>query len=288
MKQLLHTVGILFLCLVLSNCNQTVKKTEPHTTNSGPLILALTDQMIEERVALSRPIVNKWITSAFLVANITNDSQAMQAITIMRNKCYGLPVAIEGKRGTHDITAPENPNAPGICYTVVTRTDKLLMMPWAGEYNFQIAASYADSRISLDAELDALMSNLYLRGLILHHEMHHWKQDVVEKRLGKISRFMVEVEAYEYQFTLLDRLKLPGYDKFIQEELAKPYLPPNKPYLNERIAQMFGGFTSQVELEVAGYLMYRRVMFKKYDQDSSTALSKKEVFMRMSSDKSNH
>ncbi|KKT28416.1 MAG: hypothetical protein UW43_C0003G0020 [Candidatus Yanofskybacteria bacterium GW2011_GWA1_44_21] len=122
-----------------------------------------------------------------------------------------------------------------------------------------------------------------VRGLILVRELY------VKSRLGnrRATNAGVEVDAYEFQFGILDDLNLPGYKESIRDDM--PYIMEdhtNGQYdslnlTNPRLPLMFPDVKQhEVAYYFAGQLIYKRTLFRVFElmYKGSEARKAKERF----------
>jgi hypothetical protein len=234
---------------------------------------------IEDRLNSAKPTINNWIGSAEYVANKADDRNAKLAVNAMKNYCLGMPIVYKGSPSTQFIAAPQNPKSPSVCFNVITEKDLEEMPQWRKMLVDQgMAAQYDRQMLLIQDSPQSRVTNRNLVGLIALHEMCHWKQDKIDGKLHGQFDPKIEIEAYEFEFGLLDKLNLPKYAEFMTVETAKPFSNQN-PYLNHPdLTAMFGPMTAQ-ESKAAATLLYLRVAFNHFNKNPATSLTIKSNFI---------
>jgi hypothetical protein len=114
-----------------------------------------------------------------------------------------------------------------------------------------------------------------IRGLVVSHEMRHVEQSLAiaaGQAVRPDSEHYYELDAYEFEFEVLDRLNLPGYNSFIQDEVRRirddvktmGRAVPNG--ADPRLAEIFPGLgQSSEERETVAALLLVRAAFKFYE-----------------------
>lgn len=129
-----------------------------------------------------------------------------------------------------------------------------------------------------------------LKGLIAQHEMQHWLQKIkpapplISKQLLKLLR---ELNAYEFEFSLLDKLKLPGLPELIASERTRirKYLQANQSFETNfddpMLVKVFGPFPSEVGRKNAATIIMIKALFAEFDSlyPPQAALQKKLNFL---------
>lgn len=303
------TVACILITLTTASCSSSngsvIKTTDAsprHGSTNGPTVnSSSTDSsinpsgefikgappskaLIVERSKLTEQVIKPWVDSVNEIAKVTKDSNIQVAVDILNNHCVSAPMNYQDLPASQVLTEPKNLNKSGICFTVITEKDKQDIPAWKEKLDREnFTASYGLNSIAVEQSRSEQMKNKYLRGLVMLHELQHWKQDVVDGIVGKAPHGFIEADAYEFELSVLDQLKLPGYDEFIKTEVAKMDISTNKlvnPFLNDpRVGAMFGPMNPDFEQKLASTLLWFRVLFKKYDQDPKTANARKNSIM---------
>ncbi len=288
MKKITVSIYITLIAIILLGCsspnNGTRKQVVANTTTEKNIKhLPVSAEETQQRLAISKPIVNSWIDSMKAVAEKSGQKDLWEAIHIANNKSYAMPVEYNNQPAGKLLTVMPDPSHNGIVFTVITKDDKAKLPLWRARLQkTNFACSYDQGSVLIEESVNNKMANKYLKGLILFHELRHWSQDVVQHKTDPNLRVVNEVEAYDFEFTILDNLKLPGYDEFIRQETksANAGFDLENSYLNDpRIEPMFGSYGSEDEKMMIGTELWYRVVFKRYEQNPSTEMENKLKFL---------
>lgn len=284
------TIVLSFVLLVNFGCNnanstpasaskkQVKTPNEPYAPKMVDDVKTVDPVLAEERIKMVDPIIQSWVNAAESVAISAGDPNALFAVQVMKNRCHAIPIVYKGNPTSQIISAPKDQKHSGVCFQVILADDMEKFPEWKSFSDKQFLAMYDRQLIMIDHEKTRGIYNQKLKGLVLLHEMYHWKQDVLDQTLYGQTDPMVEVAAYEFEFEIMDKLKLPKYEQFLTQEISKPVMNVN-PYIGySDLAVMFGPLT-KAESDVAATLLYLRVAFKQYELDPKTELQRKMNFI---------
>jgi hypothetical protein len=252
------------------------------------LLLACTANVSAEKITpslveQSRTCLQPWLDGLNLIIKSDPKNQDLKAYReVLSNAAFGESITLQGKSSVRIISRVPNPDkawlvAVPVCSEQVPFPENLKKEKFLAAYNESTKIIFLNSSFSTPT---------LLKGVVLIHEMRHVVQHlspVAPEGTPGLSLFL-EVDAYEHEFQLLDRLRLPGYEsliasevKRVKEDLAsKGKAEPN--VTDRRLALIFPGLgTDLVSRQLAATEIFLRTLFKLYDIESSeeVALKKK-------------
>lgn len=265
-----------------ANVENQSSKADRNSANESPRFVEgkpIDKSEVDAIIAKTAPIVQEWVTAAKYVASKSRNEDAQAFTEVLSNNCYARPLMYEGKLASQVVTEPHNKNKAGVCFTLVTDDDLNSMPGLMSGKGVQFAASYGMNGIALNGTSQFRGKNMLLKGLILQHEMAHWAQ-VNIAGASLVGNAEMEVEAYDFEFGLMDSLGLPNYREFLEREVSRKDLVPNNPYLNDsRINDIFGPTGSETERKMLATILWNRVLFKSYELSNHNVHAKKLAFI---------
>lgn len=233
---------------------------------------------LAQRIVQIDYIYLDWVVGAQDIARITLNPEAQNFLKVLQNQYYATPTENSGKLFTVKLTEPQDPNVPSIGFVVLNSKELQALPVWLAAANqIQYPCKYEREYIIIDSRYKML--NKRVKGLILLHEMVHWKQDINDSNSERMSKISKELEAWEFQISLLDKLQLPGYETFVQVEVSKMTSDAKwnqKPFISDpRVEDIFGNFASEYEQIRAAKMLQMKIFFQTFEQDPETAIDKK-------------
>ena len=152
-----------------------------------------------------------------------------------------------------------------------------------------VASFHGDSRaVTLDSTVR--LPEL-VQGLVLAHEMRHLLQHFngqTSSPQNKAVRHLNELEAYEFQFLLLDRLHLPGYRDILHQEMERLKSEHSQKQaatmsIGKHLDKLFPDLGMHLDArKVVGTMLFLRAHFKIYEEsDLFSSRDMKLKFMSM-------
>ncbi len=235
---------------------------------------------IQARASQTKAFVAGWIRDARLTAKRSRHLDAKYAATLISHPCYGVLAQSDGEIVIQFSGTSLTHEKSCIQFATLTPLDRQAYPAWDREISMTAPVTYIEMTMVFNREVAEQLTNPYLRGLIVLHEMMHWRQTEILQLDPKAQKFAMELSAYDYEFKLMDRLKLSGYKTFLAEELGKEQPWDQTPYMNDpRIEQIFGPPLSPNDKIMLAQLLHWRVMFKQFEADPKTEVANKARFM---------
>lgn len=163
--------------------------------------------------------VSQWVLPAQEILQRTNDGDASLYVHAFNNCPVQIPLDKGSELGLLGVTTLERPSEPWVDFILVE--DVNVSPVW------KRAITSKDFLASYDFEQNTVIIHDFrikgipkiMKGLVMLHEMRHWKQANFDFRPDpRFEKQMQEIDAYEYEFSLLDRLNLPGYSELVAHE----------------------------------------------------------------------
>ncbi len=210
------------------------------------------------------------------------DNAVMAAKSNLANGMLLVPTEEKGKKMLRPLTSPKNKDSLGV--TPLCSLENL-PQPWAKYFSShpRFLAEYDTSAKTIVLRSD-IGAPILVRGLTLMHEIRHAEQ---WRTLPRADVCVLEVDAYEYQFDLMDGLHLLGYDSLIREEVNRIKVEsgtmrgPRPHFDNPKLLLAFGVREATWDQRTSmAMLIYTRARFRIIDQDyPKDALRRKMAFI---------
>jgi hypothetical protein len=224
-----------------------------------------------------------------IIARDSIDQDPRAYRSILANGAIGQPVAQGHVLGLKWISGPKD-RTKGTVGIVPICSTVGLPAPWIKELQSrQFVASYYPRPFDAVVLRGYLPVPNILRGFILLHEMRHGLQErYATSNPGEPIVLIKEVDAYDFEFSVLDHSSLPGYQAMLEDEIKRIKVDfartgstrPNA--ADPRLDQIFPGLgKNQVARNIAATEIMIRAVFKLYERENlpETAFRKKLSFM---------
>jgi hypothetical protein len=224
-----------------------------------------------------------------IIKKLPTDSNLRNIRDFVANGAIAKPIVLKGGRGQQYLSAAPD-STKGWVGILPICSEAELPFVWREHLdNSPFMAMYEGENNTVVLRASFTAPNL-LRGLVLIHEMRHMLQGqrpiASEAAPGYLQ--LREIDAYEYEFGFMDRLNLPGYKQFLDDEVArikKEYRETGGATANwkdARLEKLFPDLGIQIKpREVAATEMFVRAHFALYDRENTekVAFQKKMAFM---------
>lgn len=227
----------------------------------------LSKEELEDQLLKAKQIFQPWLSGARLIAQKTRDEDAEIFVKVLENSIYVTPYITPDSDNseqfglTHLNDVPET-NRPFLRILAIPHNYQPKSPHWQN-YIQQInrfSATYIDELDMLTVK-EATQPNLLLCGLVIHHEVQHGLQDAMQNPENLKYPYYLqrrEIDAYEYEFRLMDNLNNQHLNEMVSEHkynASKKHftLNPDDP----RLDKVFGQMNSNERLLAAGLIMLR-------------------------------
>ena len=193
---------------------------------------------------------------------------------ILANSSYAEPYFDpQGRPGLRFLSEVPNEREPWVVIMPFCRQDRLR----ADYAETGFIASYSDTYKTLMIDTVTELPPV-IRGLYLIHEMRHFAQSQSEplRDDNPQTHLRHEVDAFEVEFSVLDALRLPGYDRWLRTEVARM-----RDDINNARSTTLLATDSQFDImlpelsqdkrarDLVASLFFIRALFKSYDEQFS-------------------
>ena len=226
---------------------------------------------VPERIAEAKRCIQPWLEGVREVVQRSQHKQAREYELMIKDGLYAEPYAKNSKQIAINLLLPGKQTQADM--------QKLRLVPLCQNSNIRKMLKEKNSAAMFDIQLGALLlesdstSPKIVLGLIILHELRHWWQFQAGKipATNKRDFLMSEVDAYEFEFQVLDSLKLPGYTDVLAAEFRRLRTPnagismsPTNPGLD----RMFPGLGMHLApRKRVALIISLRALFKTFDQD---------------------
>lgn len=215
-----------------------------------------------------------WVAAVRNIAKITADPQAQGYADVLDNGICAVLTNEAGpdKLAVKYIAMPKYKDKPWIGVVFVGTKTPIPAGAWTEHFRKSVMfAEYNDS-INTVIFRDDFGQVPVLKGLIALHEMQHWwqKMNPLPQPIPDLQAFK-ELNAYEFEFSLLDKLKLPGLTELVTFERARirQRLQSNQGFetnfSNPALIKVFGPFPSEVGRKNAATIIMIKSLFAEFD-----------------------
>jgi hypothetical protein len=224
------------------------------------------------------------------VAKITADVHAGRYAEVLDNSICAVLTDEAGpsKLAVKYVSTPKHKDKPWIGVVFVGAKTTIPAGAWTDHIRKStMFAEYNDSTNTVIFR-DDIRQLPILKGLIAEHEMQHWwqKMNSLPQQIPDLGAFK-ELDAYGFEFTLLDKLKLLGLPELITFERARirKYLQSNQSFetnfANPMLTKVFGPFPSDLASKNAATIIMIKSLFAEFDSlySPQIALQKKLNFL---------
>jgi len=304
----MYRLHVLFLLAVLSfisiGCdsqpngalqNTTPNSNAPATPNTLPTSTAAipestppqySDIELEIRGEETKRLTKIWIENTQFIAEQTNDTLADNAMAVLKNICYGAPGEEEfiddfghKSRRTRIFYIDPHKEKPVkgdkptcVRFVLLKVADRQKFPSWnlAVSPAEPLVYSEIDSVMVFNYELARNITNTYLRGLLVMHNMVHRDQSLNGHPSHPYER---EGAAYSRELELMDQLKLPGYQTFLAEQANKK-LGKNLDHhtIAPKLQEMFGDNLTDQDRTFLTYRLFLRILVEKQLLSKATTI----------------
>lgn len=177
------------------------------------------------------------------------------------------PTVMNGKRSSSPIT--QNKGGSEIALLPLC-SEQNLDQPWQAFINnlyWPALYEQESNRILFRGDLPI---PILARGLIFLHELRRWQR----YRAGDTNAAEIELDAYEFEFAILDKINPPGYMEFMRKEIVRIRQEQPKGY-NYRVniispiyKRMFPDLEFiEISAQIVAKILLYRAVFKMYEMD---------------------
>ena len=232
----------------------------------------------------------QWMTAITSVANISGNTQAGRYAEVLDNCICAILTDEAGrdKMAVKYISQPKYKDKPWVGVVFIETKTQIPEGAWAEHFRkSKMIAEYqfGTNIVIFRGDIPQLP---ILKGLIAEHEMQHWWQKMNPVPIN-IPHLQVlrELDAYGFEFSILDKLKLPGLSELISFERVRirKYLQVGKSFEtnfdNPMLTKVFGAFPSDVAHKNAASIIMMKALFAELDALNipQVALQKKINFL---------
>lgn len=258
----------------------TEQPDEPPPTPETP-----TPEVIKE----CEEITKEWITAAETIALKSKNDNAIFAVGVLKNHALSIP--LQGDQAlTMDAVTPNDTKGPWVRVIPLSEITTRGTKAW---YNTLIhnrfSAQYSPNTNSIML-MHNTKRNAVIKGLVLLHEMCHWKQHNPAPTIPINDMVVIgnEVEAFEFEFSILENLNLPEFSNLISQErnrlgrILKQSSFRIEPLNNNPLLEkVFGKFDTEQSKQEAATIIMIMAVFKEYDSfPEKERLFKKMTFLK--------
>lgn len=196
-------------------------------------------------------------------------------LKILRNYDLVSPAwSDDGLCRVNDLVPPPSPGENGIRVLVITPNQfSELPVQWQNLVDKAYVAQFLADGQCIMLKMNHEPRPLAYESLVVMHELRHYFQhnNSGKKVVDQYEHLSRELDAYEAEFFILDRLGLPGYETFLQAEveLAKTKLLNGKELMvnvNRKIMENMFGKMDEESLKSVGTIIAMRTAFKALDE----------------------
>lgn len=216
----------------------------------------------------------EWMTAIQNIVKMTGNLQAQRHANVLENNVCAIPTNESGadKLAVKYISMAKYKDKPWVGLVFIGAKTVIPAGAWSEHIrNSKNIAEYHGS-INTIIFRDDLLQIRILRGLIAHHEMQHWwqKMNPLPPQTPDLKT-LAELDAYEFEFDLLDKLKLPGLPELVAFERAhiRKYLKSNQSFFtnfdNPMLVKVFGPFPNDFAKKNAATIIMIKSLFAEYD-----------------------
>ena len=215
---------------------------------------------LEVRAKEAEMFAKAWVENAQFIDEQTNDPFANKAVADLQNLCYGAPGELDNKTFIH-YTDPKNERPNCVRFMLLKDSDVERFPSWGNAIDPSKPIIFYDNSMVFSDRTVRQVTNTYLRGLLLMHNMVHREQSLANFRA---PLRVLESAAFTRELELLDKLHLSGFQSFLDYGAEKdmPTGPLSHTY-DAQIEQMFGKPASETERSLFVELLYLRILAEK-------------------------
>jgi len=174
-------------------------------------------------LARSQKCLQPWLDGVdFIIRNDPTDSAPSIYREVIANGAFAKPIVAKGDPAYMWLSTAPNPAKPWVGLVPIC-SEANLPFPWKKSFDKADFLAEYDPGVNAIVLRTSIGSPMVVRGLALLHEMRHVFQ--TRNPLAKPNppgyKLFKEVDAYEFEFKILDHLKLPGYNSFLDYEVRR-------------------------------------------------------------------